>query len=277
MRHSLIPSVGLYRTDNHLYHWAGGPAMPGVTSVIGKIDKSAPLIAWAKGVTADAALADLAGLTAMAAERGPAVAKAFLTAHATGESDAAKHLGSSVHRLAEQLTRGEEVDVPAEQLGYIDAYNRFRNDWAPEFKSLEHYVANLRWGYGGTFDFIAVIDGKMTLGDLKTGKGHYVETRLQLSALGHAEFLGLPGDPTKYELPAFEQYVVLHVRPGAYPDGYQLYRVDLTTHDWTAFLGALAIHRWAQMRPTKGEPVLPPATEIAGLEESLAALMPALT
>jgi hypothetical protein len=274
---SLIPSVGLYRTERHVYHWAGGPGMPGVTSVISKIDKSGPLIAWAKGVTADAALSDLPGLTAMAADRGQAVAKAFLTAHATGESDAAKKLGVSVHRLAEQITRGEQVDVPAEQLDYIDAYNRFRNDWSPNFKSLEHYVANLSLGYGGTFDFIAEIDGKMTLGDLKTGKGHYVETRLQLSALGHAEFLGLPGDPTKYEIPPIEQYVVLHVRPGAYPDGYQLYRVDLSGHDWVAFMGALAIYRWAQLRPSKGEPMLTDGTVLKQLEESLATLNLALT
>lgn len=272
MKKSLIPSVGLYRSEKHVYHWEGGPGMPGVTSVIAKIDKSGPLIAWAKGVTADAALADLEGLSKMAAERGPAVAKAYLTAHATGESDAAKYLGSSVHRLAEQLTRGEEVDIPPEELDYIDAYNRFRNDWSPDFRSLEHYVANLRWGYGGTFDFLAMIDGKMTLGDLKTGKGHYVETRLQLSALGHAEFLGMPNDPKKYTLPPIEQYVVLHVRPGAYPDGYQLYRLDLTDRDWNAFLGALAIYRWAQQRPTKGEPLLAPGTELKQLEDSLEAL-----
>lgn len=277
MKRSLIPSVGLYRTERHVYHWDGGPGMPGVTSVIGKIDKSGPLIAWAKGVTADAALADLPGLTAMATAHGPAVAKAFLTAHATGESDAAKDLGSSVHRLAEQLTRGEEVDVPPEQLDYIDAYNRFRHDWAPDFHSLEHYVANLRYQYGGTFDFIATIDGKLTLGDLKTGKAHYVEARLQLSALGHAEFLGLPGDPKQYELPPFEQYVILHVRPGAYPDGYQLYRVDLNSHDWVAFQGALAIYRWAQLRPNKGEPMLTDGTVLKQLEESLAALNLALT
>ena len=114
-------------------------------------------------------------------------------------------------------------------------------------------------------------------GDLKTGKGHYVETRLQLCALGHAEFLGLPGDPTKYQIPPIEQYAVLHVRPGAYPDGYQLYRIDLNSHDWAAFQGALAIYRWAQLRPSKGEPLLTDGTVLRQLEESLAAMNLALT
>lgn len=265
-----IPLIGLYRSPRHTYHWNAGPAMPGVTSVISKIDKSGPLIAWAKGVTADAALADLGSLQVMVNDKGVAVAKAYLTAHATGESDAAKALGSKVHTYAEQLARGMDIDIPPEHMDYVHAYQRFRSDWSPEYRSLEHYVANLTYAYGGTFDFIAMIDGKWTLGDLKTGKSHYVEARLQLSALGRAEFLGMPGDPTKYEMPPIEQYVVLHVRPGAYPDGYQLYKVGLTDHDFQAFLGALAIYRWQQQRPTKGEPMPPPGELIHALEESLA-------
>lgn len=250
-----IPSLGLYRTATHQYHWNGGPAMPGVTSIIGKVDKTEVLIRWAKGVTADAALADLPLLETMQREKGPAVAKAYLTAHATGINDAAKNLGSKVHSAAEAMARGEDPGVAPEHLLYVDAYRRFLEDWTPQFRSLEHYVANLTHGYGGTFDFIAVIDGKMTLADLKTGKGVYPETRLQLAGLAHAEFLGLPGDPTRYSLPAFEQYVVLHVRPEAYERGYQMYRVDLAAADYAAFLGALAVYRWDRAKPSRGEPI----------------------
>lgn len=273
----VIPKVGLYRTPTHSYHWNGGPAMPGVTSVIGKIDKSGPLINWAKGATADAALSDLPGLVKMATERGPAVAKAYLTAFSTAQSDKAKDLGTKVHGYAEQLARGEEPDIDDDAMDYVHAYERFRADWSPDFKSLEHYVANLRYGYGGTFDFIAVVDGKMTLADIKTGKGHYTETRLQLAALGNAEFLGMPDDPRRYPLPAFEQYAVVHVRPGTYPDGYQLYRVDLNELDFSAFLGALAVYRWAQQQPTKGEPMPPPMQTLQALEDSLRAISTAIS
>ena len=259
----MTDTVGLQRSSNHLYRWGDGPWLPGVTSVIKKVDKSEVLIRWAKGITADAALADLPTLTAMVAEKGEAVAKAYLTAHATGINDAAKNLGTRIHSAAEAVARGEDPGVAPEHLLYLDAYRRFLADWQPEFKSLEHYVANLTQGYGGTFDFIANLDGKMTLGDLKTGKAHYIETRLQLSALGHAEFLGIPGDPRQYPLPAFEQYVVLHVRPEAYERGYQLYRVDLTSADWEAFLGALAIYRWDRQRPSKGDPLHAVRKEVA--------------
>jgi hypothetical protein len=256
-------SVGLNRSSDHKYSWNGGPWLPGVTSVIGKVDKSNALIPWAKGITADAALADLPLLNAMVADKGTAVAKAYLTAHATGINDAAKELGTKVHLYAEQLARGRELDLPGEHLLYVEAYRRFLEDWRPTFKSLEHYVANLSMGYGGTFDFIAEIDGRMTLGDNKTGKGVYPEVRLQLAALGHAEFLGIPGDPRQYPLPDFDQFVVLHVRPEAYERGYQLYRVDLTSADYDAFCGALAIYRWDRQRPSKGEPIsAPPRLEV---------------
>jgi hypothetical protein len=269
-----MTSVGLWRDDAHRYYAnypdhpkANGLAMPGVTSVISKVDKSGPLIAWAKGVTADAALDNLERVSDMAAKNGRSVAKAWLTSMATAESDRAKDLGSRVHLLAEQIERGATPDVEPIAVPYIDAYRRFRADYAPVFKSLERFVANLDRGYGGTFDWLAYLDlgrgPKLTLGDTKTGKGVYAETRLQLAALGAAEFIGLPNDPKRYPLPKIEQYALLHVRPEAYARGYQLYRVDVNQADRDAFFGALAIYRWSEQRPSKGEPVQPPALEEA--------------
>jgi hypothetical protein len=55
--------------------------------------------------------------------------------------------------------------------------------------------------------------------------------------------------------------VILHVRPEAYAKGYQLYRLNLTPADTEAFLGALAIYRWAEQRPTKGDPMQPALIE----------------
>jgi hypothetical protein len=264
-----VTTVGLYRTDNHRYHWNGGPALPGVTSIIGKVDKSGPLIGWAKGVTADAALNNLDRLQAMIAVDGRAVTRSWLTAHATAESDAAKDLGTRIHILAEQISRGASPDVTELEWPYIRAYQQYLSDFKPEFRkgrsSLERFVANLTHGYGGTFDFLCHLDlgdgPKLTLGDLKTGKGHYTETRLQLAALGAAEFIGMPNDPKQYPMPKVEQYAVLHVRPEAYARGYQVYRVNVTPADTAAFLGALAIYRWAEQQPSKGEPVQPALIE----------------
>ena len=262
--------IGLHRDDKHRYYAnypdhprANGLAMPGVTSVIAKVDKSGPLIAWAKGVTADAALANIDRLRTMLTDDGPAPTKAWLTAHATAESDRAKDLGTRVHILAEQISRGATPDMDEFEEPFVAAYRRYLADFAPEVKSLENMVWSPEHQYGGTFDFLAVIDNKMTLGDIKTGKGIYPEARLQLAALGAAEYIGRPNDPKRYRMPSIAQYVILHVRPEAYARGYQLYRVNVNDADRAAFRGALAIYRWAEQRPSKGEPYAP-----AGLEQA---------
>jgi hypothetical protein len=254
-----VPNVGLWRDDAHRYYWMGERIGPGITSVISKVDKSGPLIGWAKGVTADAAIANLPELTVMVKDKGPAIARSWLTAHATAESDTAKDLGTKVHLAAEQMARGATPDVAPEHLPYIAAYQRFLDDWTPEFKSLERFVASMALGYGGTFDAICKLDfgdgPKMTMLDNKTGKGTYAEGRLQLAALSHAEFIGMPNDPKRYPMPKIEQHAILHIRPDAYSRGYQLYRVNVNDADWQAFQGALAIYRWAEQRPSNGEPM----------------------
>ena len=260
--------IGLFRDDRHRYyaHYpdhpaATGLAMPGVTSVIAKVDKSGPLIAWAKGVTADAALANIDRLQGMMRSDGAAPTKAWLTAHATAESDRAKDLGTRVHILAEQVERGASPDLDEFELPFITAYQRFRADFGPKFVSLERFCANLTLGFGGTFDWLAYIDlgrgRKLTLGDTKSGKATYPEVRLQLAGLGMAEFIGLPNDAKRYPMPAIEQFAVLHLRPEAYSRGYQVYRLDINDADRQAFKGALDIYNWDQQRPTKGEPVQP--------------------
>lgn len=263
------PTVGLWRDAQHGYYAkypdhpkAVGLRMPGVTGVISKIDKSGPLIGWAKNITADAALDNLDQIRVMMSESGRAPTKAWLTAHATAESDRAKDLGTRVHILAEQIARGASPDLDEFELPFIEAYERFRADYQPKFISLERYVANLSLGYGGQFDWIAYLDlgrgRKLTIGDTKSGKAVYSEVRLQLAALGMAEFIGLPNDEKRYPMPQIEQYAVLHLRPEAYAKGYQAFRFDLTDMDRAAFQGALNIYKWDQQRPSRGEPVQPP-------------------
>jgi hypothetical protein len=64
-------------------------------------------------------------------------------------------------------------------------------------------------------------------------------------------------------MPKVEQYAILHVRPEAYARGYQLFRIDISEADRAAFRGALDIYRWAEARPTTGEPTRPIEQEVA--------------
>ena len=252
-----IEKVGTWRSSDHHYSVDGGPWIPGITSIIrAGIDKSNFLLPWGKGLTADAALDNIEKLRAMLDDVGRAPAKAWLMQAADAQSDAAAKLGTQIHDLTEQFDRGQTPDVAPELMPWVEAYHRFLEDWKPVFKSRERYVVNLEQGYAGTYDSICVLGGKLTMMDLKTGKSHYAESRLQLVALGRAEFIGVSGDPKRYPMPAIEQHAILHVRPDAYERGYQLYRLDVNESDWRAFLGALAVYRWSQQRPSKGEPMM---------------------
>lgn len=252
--------MSLVRSADHRYRLNDGPWVPGVTSVIRVIDKPA-LIPWAKGVTADAALDNLVRFTEIFHTDGRPPARGWLIGHADQERDTAAALGSRVHALTEISDRGGELDVDVGLAQpYIDAYHRYLEDWKPEIKSLEQFIYNEAAGYGGTYDAIEVltIDGKKVTvcRDTKTGKGVYSETRLQLAALSRPEnIIGRPDDPKSYPMPRIDFGTILHLRPDAYERGYQLYRVIPSNADWHAFLGALAVYRWKQQRPTSGDPI----------------------
>ena len=108
-------------------------------------------------------------------------------------------------------------------------------------------VANLQYGYGGTLDGIARINGQVWLVDVKTSKSVasrdgkvWDDMRLQLAAYAGAEFMGRPGDPLKYAIPAIERHGIVHVTATE----TRLVEAAVTRADWLAFLQALSLHRW---------------------------------
>lgn len=250
---------GLVRTAKHYYSMNGGPLRPGITSALDMIAKP-PLIGWAKYGTADAAIANVGRLRTMISRDGPAPAKAWLAAQVEQKREDAAEFGSTIHALTEALDRGERVDVDAQTAPYLEAWQRFVVDHHVVFRSRERYVLNETVGFGGTYDFDALLGrrGIPTLGDLKTGKNAlYPETRLQLVGLRHGEFTGRPGDGRKYRMPRVRQLVIVHVAPEDYERGYQVFRVDETEADWRAVQAAVALKHWKDSKPATGTPLEP--------------------
>lgn len=151
-----------------------------------------------------------------------------LAAHHDVKWGGAKAMGTLVHSVNEAWIAGEEVDVAglidaeanppktakgyqpvgvkawkgrehlvlADANGYIDGLERFWRDFLPETTSTEEVVRHMRGPkafYTGTRDWIAVVDGKPTLIEIKTssrapdpdkpGDRLYLEDwRLQLAA-----------------------------------------------------------------------------------------------
>lgn len=105
--------------------------------------------------------------------------------------DAAAIRGTEVHKLAERLADGQQVEVPDELAGHVDACLAFLNDTrvAPLFN--EASCASVTHRYAGTLDMIGDLpDGRRALFDYKTSaSGVWPETALQLSAYRFSEFL----------------------------------------------------------------------------------------
>jgi hypothetical protein len=163
--------------SSHSYY-LDGDRIPGVTTVIGILDKPA-LVGWAARETAIYADENWDRLAAMrSGDRIQALEKARFN---TNRKAVVK--GNRIHNLGEQLAHGKTVEVPLEIRSQVEAYARFLDSWDLQVVATETPVCSTEWAYGGTFDLIAESPrfGRALM-DIKTGKGVYDEVALQLNA-----------------------------------------------------------------------------------------------
>jgi len=155
-----------------------GSRIPGVTTVIGILDKPA-LVNWAARESAIYADENWEKLAAMrSGDRIEAITKARFQ-----KNRAAIVKGNRIHALGAKLASGETVDVPLEIRTQVSAYARFLDEWELEVVATETPVCNTEYCYGGTFDLITRSPRLgMSLADIKTGSGVYDEVGLQLNA-----------------------------------------------------------------------------------------------
>lgn len=241
-------ALGMTRSASHDYVFNDGMTVhgpvPGVTAGIKLIDKSGPLVGWAKRETAASAVRNLDALMAMRKEGGPQAAIDWLKTIPDYQRDRAADRGISVHQIAEQIIRGQHPAIPEELGAHVAAYHSFLRKWQPKFVAVEQMVMSLRWGYGGTFDAVARIGNERWGLDLKTSTNVYPETALQLAAYFHAEFIGRPGDPQKYSVPKVHRYGVIHVTPEGAELVPYMTEPGAVAEAWAAFRHTLPLHRW---------------------------------
>jgi hypothetical protein len=270
-----VPPIGLSRDEKHNYYLRTGSEtlhldaapdvirgpMPSVTAILRMLDKSGPLVGWAKRETAACAVRNLDMLTSMVANGGPDAAQRWLAGIPDYQRDTSADLGSRVHALADAVSKGIETVPTPEEAQFVIAYRRFLDDFEPRVLLSEFLVANLTHDYAGTADLAALIDGELWLLDIKTGKNVYPETAIQLAGYANAEIVGEPGDPVTYPLPAFERFGVLHLRP----DGYELRPFEVGNRAFEAFLALRTAYAYAQtdMPEAIGEPLTPSRKEVA--------------
>ena len=252
--------IGLSRDERHGYRWSDGitatETLPSVTTIMGVLDKSGPLIGWAQRIVAEAAV-DNAGMLPQWLEIGGRDgAISLLKKAATTKRDVAADIGTRVHALAESVARGIPVELTEQERPYLSAYQRFLDEWQPRYLAAEEMVVSLVHGYGGTFDAIVEMAGDTWMLDTKTSKGTYPETALQLAAYAGADFIGRPGDSQRYSIPPCTAFGVLHLRPD---NGgvYEVIPYDVTPYTFSAFLWARRLYEWRETEATKvmGQPL----------------------
>lgn len=144
--------------DKHRY-LVDGERFPNVTTILGCIDKSGPLMAWAVAET-----------------------KAGRDYKQTRDTAATR--GTSVHDalevLAQDGTPPSLGDFPEEDRGYVKGLCSWWLMHDPEPVMVEQIVASKRLRFAGKFDLLANVDGFSTLIDLKTSKRVYETHHLQV-------------------------------------------------------------------------------------------------
>ena len=184
--------------DRARFYTIAGKRLPSVTTILGVIDKPGlgPWYAKMERQAFETAILEIASSV------GPITGIGLLDqimlrvgkAKAGDKAkDKAANIGSGAHAWIEWETKrrlgkdaGPEPKIPDESLVATMAWQ----DWArsADFQPVrsEFSVYSLSEGYAGTADWLARVNGKLTLGDYKTGKAIYPESYLQNVAYRHA-------------------------------------------------------------------------------------------
>jgi hypothetical protein len=213
-----VAAKGLTFTHSgHRYRLDGMP-VTGVTTLIGEGVPKGALIPWAAEMAGQWALDHLEQLPVMPAEDALREMKYAWRKH----RDDAGTTGTAVHKLAEQLSRTGEVEADEDLVGYVEGFAQFLEDWQITAVLLERPCGNRHHHYAGTFDMYAtspllmtaeqIADGWVVQIDLKTSKGVYGETALQLAAYARGEFY-VDDDGNEQAMPKVLKTFVAHVTP----------------------------------------------------------------
>ena len=215
------------------YKNSDGKRLPGVTTVLGVLDKPA-LLGWAARTAADAAV------EACTSGAPPEAAKEMGRKAVFARRDKAANLGTQAHALVEAHFAGDPVDVDVSDPDSAKVYACAR-------RAIDHIVAtctrvvlsetaytDTAAGFGGTLDLVVERNGRLLVADLKTGKGAHDEVVPQLAAYRH--LLGSVGGVF------VEGGLVLHVPVDG--DGVVEHEISPWKLDvgWTIFQSALSIY-----------------------------------
>lgn len=189
-----------------------GEWVPGVTTILGVLDKPG-LRKWAASSVAEYVADNRDAVEHLyAAGRGPMIAALKETPWQRTKD--AGDRGTDFHDYAERIASGEEVDVPDDMVPLVENALRFMEDYNIEPVLIEACVGSREHRYAGKLDLIADSSLGRCIFDWKSGKRIYPTFALQLAGYAFAEFHGEGGD--EHPLPEVEAAYGVHVRADGY-------------------------------------------------------------
>jgi hypothetical protein len=254
--------------------------VPSVTTITGVTAKPG-IVQWAVDQTAAYAVANVDALLSRTEDQGWGMLRWYhkrtpdfelgdLRNYHSGVLNDAAELGTSVHEYIEaDMMDGFPPAITTPEMDEMVArWEQFKTEHTIEPLLVEATVVNKDRGYAGTLDGVWVIDGVVTLLDVKTSRSTWPEHRQQLAALGACDTVMVEVEYTDTDsvaytsvgettywvekpMPKFEDYKILHLRPTDYDNNgnvidsfCQLEDVtDLDLH-FEGFLGALALKKY---------------------------------
>lgn len=226
--------VRIETQSGHRYE-LDGERCPGVTTLIGDGVPKPALRLWASGLVASYVQNMPFGELQMLRQGDEGILKKLKLLPNTVAKQAAVK-GTDIHRYAERLIGGYDVQVPLPLAGYVKACCDFMADWRVSPVHVEAVVGSRKHHYSGTVDLIADLpDGRRAIMDYKTGRtGIWPEAALQLAAYRHAEFLLADGGERLMSSLGITCAYAVWIRDGSYE--VRPLRTDLEVFD--VFLAA---------------------------------------
>lgn len=233
------PKPGLvFYPSSHRYK-IDGEWVPGVTTIIGVLDKSGPLSKWAASSVAEF-VADEPGSIEALRKMGREPMVNALKAMPWQRRDDAAARGTTFHALAEQIVLGHVVEVPPEQVALVESALAFMDAYKIDPTLVEVAVGSREHRYAGTADLIA----NGAIWDWKSGKRIYSSVPFQLSGYAGAGFY-VDADGAEQPMPPIEAAYGVHIRE----DGYSVHPLRFGPDIYAEFLvirAAFDIHKRAE-------------------------------
>lgn len=248
-----------YRGGSRFYTWRGDETFYSVTSLIDKGLPKPALPRWAAREVATIAAQGLDYLTAMHERDGEQGVIDYLKGAPWRKSNRAADRGTTVHEFLEELANGnvERATELAKDMDDVESSKAqqaaaFLADVDFEVTHVEAVLFSRTHQYAGTADLLGVMHDERVLPslgfsepvgmvlDLKTGKGIYESTAMQLAAYARADFIA-SGDGEELPMPDIQAGAAIHAKQR----GWSLVPCDIGDGTFEAFLHTGKVATWA--------------------------------